>query len=54
LIEIILPSSVEVLGENSFYNCKSLSLVRFESGSRLRGIESEVLHQAGWSVRHFD
>jgi hypothetical protein len=35
LIEIILPSSVEVLGERCFAHCKSLSSMRFESRSKL-------------------
>jgi hypothetical protein len=42
LIEIILPSSVEVLGESCFYRCGSLSSVTFESGSRLSRIESRA------------
>jgi hypothetical protein len=47
LIEIIIPSSDEILGENCFHECGSLSSVTFESGSRLQGIEREVLHQTG-------
>jgi hypothetical protein len=35
LIEIILPSSVEILSEECLYWCKSLSSVTFESGSIL-------------------
>jgi hypothetical protein len=37
LVEIILPSSVEVLNEGCFTECESLSSVTFESSSRLRG-----------------
>jgi hypothetical protein len=35
LVEIILPSSIEILGERCFAECRSLSSVTFESGSRL-------------------
>jgi hypothetical protein len=38
LIEIILPSSVEVLGFGCFSSCGSLSSVIFESWSRLSRI----------------
>jgi hypothetical protein len=48
LVEIILPASVEVLGEGCFAECRSLSWVTFESGSRFLGIEREILAQAGW------
>jgi hypothetical protein len=51
LVEIIIPASVEVLGYECFSQCKSLSDVTFESGSRLRGNESEVLRQAEWVAR---
>jgi hypothetical protein len=51
LVEIILPASVEALGEECFSKCRSLSSVTFESVSRLLGIEKEVLHQAGWVSR---
>jgi hypothetical protein len=51
LIEIILPASVEILGEDCFSKCGSLSSVTFESGSRLVGNEREVLHKAGWIGR---
>jgi hypothetical protein len=54
LVEIILPSSVEVLGKGCFSECGSLSSVRFESGSRLLGIEREVLRQAGWVGSNLD
>jgi hypothetical protein len=38
LIEIIVPASVEVLGERCFSECRSLSFVAFESGSKLREV----------------
>jgi hypothetical protein len=47
LIEIILPSSVEFLGEQCFCECRSLSSVIFESGSRLSRIESHAFSQTG-------
>jgi hypothetical protein len=47
LIEIIIPSSVEVLGEKCFYECRSLSLVTFESGSRLSRIEKLAFYRTG-------
>jgi hypothetical protein len=46
LIEIIVPSSVEVLGEKCFSDCGSLSSVIFESGSRSR----EIRQEAFWGV----
>jgi hypothetical protein len=42
LIEIIILSSVEVLGEKYFSQCTSFSPVTFESGSRLSRIENKV------------
>jgi hypothetical protein len=45
---MILPSSVEFLGEGCFLECGSLSSVTFEAGSILLGIEMEVLEKAGW------
>jgi hypothetical protein len=47
LVEIIVPSSVEILGERCFSLCKSLSSVAFESGSRLSRIEKEAFDQTG-------
>jgi hypothetical protein len=47
LIEIILPSSIEVLDEGCFSNCRSLSSVTFESGSRLSRIEKKAFSQTG-------
>jgi hypothetical protein len=46
LVGIILPSSVAILGEGCFAECKSLSSVTFEAGSPLLGIEREVLQKA--------
>jgi hypothetical protein len=48
LVEIIVPASVEVLGDDCFAECRSLSSVTFESGSKFAGNEREVLRQAGW------
>jgi hypothetical protein len=42
LVEIIIPSSVEVLGRYCFAACKSLSSVTFESGSRLREVDRDA------------
>jgi hypothetical protein len=39
LVEIVIPSSVEMLGERCFSGCRSLSSITFESGSRLSRIE---------------
>jgi predicted DsbA family dithiol-disulfide isomerase len=39
LIKIEIPSSVEIICENCFLQCKSLKSVTFESGSRLSRIE---------------
>jgi hypothetical protein len=47
LIEIILPSSVEVLCESCFSECKSLFSVTFESGSRLSRIEKWAFYGTG-------
>jgi hypothetical protein len=40
LVEIILPLSRDLLGEGCFYECKSLSSVTLESGSKLSRIET--------------
>jgi hypothetical protein len=42
LVEMIVPASVEVLGENCFYECRSLCSVTFESGSRLREVGEDA------------
>jgi hypothetical protein len=46
-VEIILPASVEVLGEECLPECSSLSSVTFESGSRLSRIESGAFTGTG-------
>jgi hypothetical protein len=51
LIEIILPASVEILCEQCFSECRSLSSVTFERGSKLLGNEKEILSQAWWFGR---
>jgi hypothetical protein len=38
---LIIPRTVDVLGSGCFASCKSLDLVVFEAGSRLRKIESK-------------
>jgi hypothetical protein len=47
LIEIAIPSSVEILCDGCFLGCVSLTSVRFESWSRLSRIESQVFAEAG-------
>jgi hypothetical protein len=40
LIDLVIPASVEVLGEKAFSKCRSHFSARIESGSRLSQIES--------------
>jgi hypothetical protein len=47
LKSILIPSSVVVLGEGSFYECKSLESVTFESRSRLQRIEASAFYGSG-------
>jgi hypothetical protein len=47
LVEIIIPSSVKVLGEESFHACRSLSSVTLKSKSKLLRIEKEAFSQTG-------
>jgi hypothetical protein len=47
LIEVVIPGSVEVVGENCLAGCRSLSSVTFESGSQLSIIEERVLFESG-------
>jgi hypothetical protein len=44
---IVIPSSVGVLGNSSFYGCESLEPVRFENGSRLERIEERAFSRSG-------
>jgi hypothetical protein len=37
---LTIPDSLEILSENSFYWCRSLSLITFESRSKLSRIET--------------
>jgi hypothetical protein len=47
LIEIVIPSSVEMLCENCFLRCGSLTSVIFEPGSRLSRIEKATFSETG-------
>jgi hypothetical protein len=47
LQSIVVPSSVVVLGKDSFYRCNRLELVIFESGSRLERIEESAFCRSG-------
>jgi hypothetical protein len=47
LRSIFIPSSVVVLGKESFFLCKSLESVTFESGSRLERIEESAFQESG-------
>jgi hypothetical protein len=51
LKSILIPSSVVVLGRESFYQCKSLESVTFESGSRLDQIEGSAFQGCGVSFQ---
>jgi hypothetical protein len=51
LKSIVIPSSVIVLGEESFRGCKSLESVTFEKGSRLECIEDRAFDQSGVPIR---
>jgi dextranase len=44
---IVLPSSVEVLGEWCFSGCPSLTSITFESGSKLQRIEESAFKGSG-------
>jgi hypothetical protein len=46
LILITIPSSVEMLDERCFFQCRLLSSVAFESGSRLSGSQEKVLTES--------
>jgi hypothetical protein len=39
LIEMVIPASVEIMGANCFAECRSLSSIIYESGSRLGELE---------------
>jgi hypothetical protein len=47
LIDLVIPASVKILGEECFAECKFLSSVRFEPGSRLSRIERGVFRDSG-------
>jgi hypothetical protein len=40
LIEIIIPASVEVIGVKCFAECRSLSSITYEAGSRFGEVDS--------------
>jgi hypothetical protein len=46
---VMIPWSVEILGERSFSGCRSLELVTFESGSRLERIDKSMFEGSGVS-----
>jgi hypothetical protein len=46
LKSILIPSSVVVLGEDSFQFCASLESVLFESDSRLKRIEESMFRDS--------
>jgi hypothetical protein len=48
LVKIIVPASVQVFGEKCFSGFRSLSSVTFEWGSKLLGIQREILGKAVW------
>jgi hypothetical protein len=43
----VIPSSVVILGKESFGGCKLLTSVIFESDSRLERIEESAFYQSG-------
>jgi RNase P/RNase MRP subunit POP5 len=47
LCNLVIPSSVEVLGPRCFYKCMSLVSITFESTSRLIEIEKEAFYESG-------
>jgi hypothetical protein len=51
LKSILIPSSVVVLGKESFYSCESLGSVTFENGSRLERIGQSAFFGTGSSLR---
>jgi hypothetical protein len=45
LFEIVIPASIEILGEDCFLKCSSLSEIKFESESKLSGIEKQTFSE---------
>jgi hypothetical protein len=45
LINIVIPSLVEFLGDGCFCDCNSLSAITLEPGSRLPGIQESVVDE---------
>jgi hypothetical protein len=46
-VKIVIPQTVEFLGDSCFFYCKSLSEVIFESGSNLKRIEKSAFCRSG-------
>ena len=49
LTSVAIPDSVTSIGESAFYDCKSLSSVTFEEGSRLSSIGDSAFYMT-WSL----
>jgi hypothetical protein len=47
VVEITLPVLGEILDECCFYDCRSLSFIRFESGSRLSRVKEWAFSGTG-------
>jgi hypothetical protein len=45
LVNIVIPLSVEFLGDGCFCDCNSLSSITLEPGSRLLGIQKSVFEE---------
>jgi hypothetical protein len=50
LLSICIPSSVETLGHMAFAECRSLSTVTFESGSKLTTVDGREVFQGCYSL----
>jgi hypothetical protein len=51
LIEIVIPSSIEVFGKSCFTQCRLLSSIAFESKSESE-LESKVSRIDNWAFRN--
>lgn len=45
--KIVIPSSVKIIGNSAFYDCKDLKIVDFSNDSQLEIIESEAFSSSG-------